>query len=143
MGLATDTRSIRPYRGLGAIWDVVARYAYAQLRYSPGLLAATLLALALIYLAPVVIAVGGLLTGRFAAAALAMVAWGLMARTTRPTLELYGQPHWLGYLLPLAALFYGAMTFDSAVRHRRGRGGAWKGRVRARAGTVEPRSREG
>jgi hypothetical protein len=32
-------------------------------------------------------------------------------------------------LLPVAAAFYCAMTADSAVRHWRGRGGAWKGRV--------------
>ena len=32
-------------------------------------------------------------------------------------------------LLPLAGALYAAMTFDSALAHWRGRGGAWKGRV--------------
>ena len=32
-------------------------------------------------------------------------------------------------LLPLAALLYTAMTADSALRHWRGQGGAWKGRT--------------
>jgi hypothetical protein len=30
----------------------------------------------------------------------------------------------------LIALLYAAMTLDSARRHRKGQGGAWKGRVR-------------
>jgi hopene-associated glycosyltransferase HpnB len=142
LGLATDSRSIRPYQGLGAIWEMVARSAYTQLRHSTGLLAGTLLALALTYVAPPVIALGAPLHGQAPAAMLALAAWGLMARAAWPTLKLYGQSPWLGPLLPLAALFYGAMTLDSAFRHWRGKGGAWKGRVQAPSGTVEQRSRD-
>jgi hypothetical protein len=32
-------------------------------------------------------------------------------------------------VLPFDAALYGAMTFDSARRHRSGRGGEWKGRT--------------
>ena len=35
LGLATESRSVRPYAGLGDIWDMVARSAYTQLRHSP------------------------------------------------------------------------------------------------------------
>jgi hypothetical protein len=31
--------------------------------------------------------------------------------------------------LPLAAALYAAMTVDSAIQHRRGVGGRWKGRA--------------
>jgi hopene-associated glycosyltransferase HpnB len=140
LGLATDSLSIRPYQGLGAIWEMVARCAYTQLRHSPGLLAGTLLALALTYVAPPVVALGAPLVGQVFAAVLGLAAWGLMARAFWPTLKLYGQPPWQAPLLPLAALFYGAMTLDSAIRHWRGEGGAWKGRVQAPTGTVEQRS---
>jgi hopene-associated glycosyltransferase HpnB len=59
LGLATDSRSIRPYQDLGAIWEMVARCAYTQLRHSPVRLAGTLLAMALTYVVPPVVALGG------------------------------------------------------------------------------------
>jgi hypothetical protein len=46
-----------------------------------------------------------------------------------PTYRLYRQPVWLATFLPLAAVFYCAITLDSAVRHWCGRGGQWKGRI--------------
>ena len=53
----------------------------------------------------------------------------MVALSLLPTLRLYRQSVWLAPLLPLAAALYSAMTFDSAWRHWRGRGGQWKGRV--------------
>ena len=46
-------RSLRPYRTVGEIGRMVARSAYAQLRYSPVLLCGTLLGMAIVYAAPV------------------------------------------------------------------------------------------
>ncbi len=55
--------------------------------------------------------------------------WGLMAALFWPMVRFYGlNPAWAA-LLPVAALFYCAMTIDSGIAHRRGRGGAWKGRL--------------
>jgi hypothetical protein len=65
-------------------------------------------------------------------AALGALAWLLMSLSLLPTLRLYDQSPWLAPLLPLAAALYSAMTFDSAWRHWRGRGGQWKGRVQDR-----------
>jgi hopene-associated glycosyltransferase HpnB len=139
LGLATVSRSIRPYRGLGEIWRMVARNAYTQLRHSrnaytqlrhsPLLLVGTLLAMALTFLAPPLVAVTAGIHDDGVAAFLAASAWLLMALSAVPTLRLYRQPAWLAALLPLAAVFYCAMTLDSARRHWRGRGGAWKDRV--------------
>ncbi len=52
-----------------------------------------------------------------------------MAVSAVPTLSLYRQPAWMAALMPLAAAFYCAMTLDSALRHWRGAGGAWKDRA--------------
>src|SRR3546814_16982368 len=52
LGLATEARSLRPYSGLSAIWDMVARSAYNQLRHSTLLPAGTLLRMVLTYLVP-------------------------------------------------------------------------------------------
>jgi hopene-associated glycosyltransferase HpnB len=129
LGLATASRSIRPYRGLGEIWRMVARNAYTQLRHSPPLLLGTLFAMALTFLAAPLVALTAGIHGEGGAAFLAASAWLLMALSAVPTLRLYRQPAWLAALLPLAAAVYCAMTLDSARRHWRGRGGAWKDRV--------------
>jgi len=131
LGLATTTRSLRGYAGLGAIWDMVARSAFTQLRYSALALAFTVFAMALVYLAPPATAVLGAVSGDLPAAALGLAAWGLMAMAYAPTLALYGRPAAAGLLLPVAAAFYVAMTVSSALRYWRGAGARWKGRVAA------------
>jgi hopene-associated glycosyltransferase HpnB len=133
LGLADDSRSLRPYRDLESIWDMVARSAYTQLRTSPLLLAGTLLAMALTYLAPPLALLAWPWHGSDLAAVAGGAAWALMAAAFLPTLRLYRQPPWLAALLPVSALLYSLMTVDSAWRHWRGRGGAWKGRMAARA----------
>ena len=129
LGLATEARSIRPYSGLSVIWDMVARSAYNQLRHSPLLLAGTLVGMVLTYLVPPLLLLAWPWHHDGAAALLGALTWLLMAFSLLPTLRLYRQPAWLAPLLPLAAALYSAMTFDSALRHWRGRGGQWKGRV--------------
>jgi hypothetical protein len=71
----------------------------------------------------------GILQGDPWLAALALAAWTLMALAYRPTAEFYRlATPWL-FTLPLAVALYTAMTVDSAIRYRCGRGGRWKGRV--------------
>src|SRR5438132_348192 len=52
LGPARDTTSIREYRSWRPIWDMVVRSAFAQLDYSPLILALTISMLSLTYLAP-------------------------------------------------------------------------------------------
>jgi hopene-associated glycosyltransferase HpnB len=132
LGLGTEARSIRPYSGLGVIWDMVARSAYNQLRHQPLLLAGTLAGMVLTYLVPPLLLFAYPWHQQGLPAALGALAWLLMSLSLLPTLRLYGQSPWLAPLLPLAAALYSAMTFDSAWRHWRGRGGQWKGRVQDR-----------
>lgn len=131
LGLAEDHRSLRPYEGLGGLWRMVARSAFAQLRHSWLLLTGTVLGMALLYLAPPVLGIWSLFQGWGFAAAAGLAAWAIMAATLIPTLRLYGRPVWEGLLLPVSGLLYTAMTVDSAIAHASGRGGAWKGRVQA------------
>ena len=120
LGFTTQVRSRRPYPRLAGLWDMVARSAYTQLRYSPALLIATLLGLVWLYaVAPA--AAWCLVAG--------LAAWALMAISYLPVLRLYQLRPWRAALLPLVALLYAAMTADSARRHRAGRGGEWKGRT--------------
>src|SRR5260221_5731353 len=42
LGLTTNVISVRPYPRLSELWDMIARSAYTQLRYSPVMLTATI-----------------------------------------------------------------------------------------------------
>src|SRR6266702_5353571 len=52
LGFSTGVRSLRPYPRLATLWDMIARSAYIQLRYSPGLLVLTLAGLLWLYALP-------------------------------------------------------------------------------------------
>ena len=121
--------SLRAYPHLKTIWDMVARTAYTQLHYSGWLLSGTVLGMVLVYLAGPVGLVWGLATSHWMLAGLGGSCWGVMALAYWPTLKLYRCPPILSLALPLIALLYTLMTIDSALRHWRGQGGAWKGRV--------------
>ncbi|MEV6755158.1 glycosyltransferase [Streptomyces sp. NPDC051214] len=132
LGLAERVDSVRPYPGLGDLWRMVSRSAYAQLRHNPLILLGTVLGLALIYLLPPVALLGGLATGSAWPAVLGGIAWLVMTATYVPMLRYYRQTLWLAPLLPFTAFLYLLMTVDSAVQHYRGRGAAWKGRTYTR-----------
>ncbi|MFF3896129.1 glycosyltransferase [Streptomyces sp. NPDC001812] len=136
LGLADRVDSVRPYPRLDDLWRMVSRSAYAQLRHSPVLLAGTVVGLALVYLVPPVAVVAGLAAGDRGAVAVGAAAWLVMAGTYLPMLRYYRQPLWLAPLLPFTAFLYLLMTVDSAVRHHRGRGAAWKGRTYPRPGVL-------
>ncbi|MFI6416076.1 glycosyltransferase [Streptomyces sp. NPDC050842] len=131
LGLAERVDSIRPYPGLAELWRMVSRSAYAQLRYSPLVLAGTVAGLVVVYLVPPVALAAGAVTRDAVAAWAGGAAWAVMAGTYVPMLRYYRQPLWLAPLLPFTALLYLLMTVDSAVQHYRGRGSAWKGRTYA------------
>ena len=76
LGLTHRAVSLRPYEGLSDIGRMVSRSAYAQLDYSPLLLAGTVVGMVITYLVPALLALFG--SGTAQAAGLA--AWLLMAR---------------------------------------------------------------
>ncbi|MCS6986046.1 MAG: glycosyltransferase [Sphingomonadaceae bacterium] len=124
-----DARSHRDNRRFASVRDMVARTAYAQLRHSPSLLLLTLFGLGLVFVVPPLVALGVPLHGSAPAAALGAGAWVAMAASCGPTLKLYGRPGWQGLALPVSAACYAGFTLLSALRHARGRGARWKGRV--------------
>jgi hypothetical protein len=107
---------------------MVSRSAYAQLRYSPLLLALTLLGMALTYWVAPLAAIFGHGTLRF----LGLGTFALMAVTFWPTLRFYGLAALWSLALPAIATAYMAFTVSSALQHMLGRGGRWKGRNQAR-----------
>ena len=137
LGLTTDVVSRRPYQRLADIWDMVARSAYTQLHYSLAATFAVAVGLAWLYLLPPAAAIAGLAmvsTGASPGSAswlagAGLAGWLVMTVTYLPMLRLYRLSPLRAPSLPLIAALYAAMTGDSALRHLRGRGGEWKGRL--------------
>jgi hopene-associated glycosyltransferase HpnB len=136
LGVTRQVVSVRPYPGLASLWQMVARSAYTQLRYSPVLLAGTLLGLLFLYVLPPAGTIAGLValgTGGGSPAAFTfgagLAGWGLMSLSFLPMLRLYRLSPLRAPGLPLIALLYAAMTADSARRHYAGRGAQWRGRT--------------
>ena len=133
LGYADRVLSLRPYPRLADLWDMVARSAYTQLWYSPLALAGTVVGLVVIYLGPPAVTVAGAAAGDWAVFAGGATAWLLLTASYLPMVSYYRlRPGW-ALTLPVAAALYGAMTVDSARRHYRGAGAAWKGRTYSRA----------
>ncbi|WP_199540611.1 glycosyltransferase [Paraburkholderia kururiensis] len=128
LDVAARSVSLRPYESWREIWNMIARTAFTQLRYSPWLLAGTMAGMAIIYLVPPVVA---LALG--AAAWPAWLAWAAMCCAYAPMLLYYRRSMLWAPVLPLIALFYVGATFASAWRYWRGKGGQWKARVQAPA----------
>jgi len=129
LGLTERVESLRPYGTTGEIGRMVARSAFAQLRYSPLLLCGTIAGMSLVYALPVLLAAFAHGLPRFAGA----LAWFGMAVSFQPILRFYRlSPLW-GLAVPLVGALYAGFTLQSAIEHWRGRGGMWKGRAQAMA----------
>jgi hopene-associated glycosyltransferase HpnB len=124
LGLANNVRSVRPYSSWREIEKMISRTAFTQLRHSAALLAGTVAAMLVTFVAPLfLIAVGSWSCG------LGLCAWLLMTGAFLPTLHYYRRSPLWTLLLPLVSLFYVGATIHSAVLYWQGRGGAWKGRI--------------
>ena len=125
IGQSQQVRSIRPYQGLDEIWNMIARSAYSQLRYSPWILLVCTLGLSLLFLAPVV----SLLLGPRPVQIMGLSAWMAMAVSYFSTLHYYRRSFAWAILLPLVGAIYLGMTWSSAIRYWQGERTRWKGRV--------------
>ena len=129
VGLTDRSRSVRPYAGWTDMRRMIARSAYAQLKYSPLLLAGTILGMVLTYLLPPFMT----LFGSGWAQLIGALAWMLMAISFQPILRFYRlSPLW-GVALPAISFLFMLYTLDSAYQYAAGKGGSWKGRVQAKA----------
>lgn len=131
LGLTEAVESIRPYDDFNHIRRMVSRSAYSQLDYSPLKLFGSVIGMALTYVAPPYLA----LFAEGWPGLLGAMVWAVMALSFQPILRLYRRSPMWGVALPFIALLYLGFTVDSAVQHWLGRGGAWKGRYQAAAGS--------
>jgi hopene-associated glycosyltransferase HpnB len=127
LGMTNRSVSLRRYETVRDVGQMIARSAYAQLGYSPLMLAGTIIGLLLIFVAPSALAI-------FAHGwpqALGAGAWLLMAISLVPMLRFYRRSPLWGIALPVIGALYTAFTLQSAIQFWRGKGGMWKGRAQA------------
>jgi hopene-associated glycosyltransferase HpnB len=129
LGLTDRTTSLRRYETLAPLWKMVKRTAFVQLDRSKRVTLLAGLGMAVLYVAPPALAFAGVILSDAWLASIAAAAWALMSVLYVPTLRAYRRPVREALGLPVAAALYTLMTFDSALAHVRGRGGAWKGRT--------------
>ena len=129
-----DVVSLREYGSIAAVWRMVRRTAFDELRYSWLRLTVAVLGLLLLFAVPPALVVLGILLGAIGAASPAWAvglgltgttAWILMSLVYTRAIRLFelGLPWAL--TLPLAGVLYGGMTLDSARRHVQGSRGVW------------------
>jgi hopene-associated glycosyltransferase HpnB len=125
LGLTHSAKSVRLYRHLKEIWDMVARTAFVELRCSLGLLMVCTLAMGLLYGVPVIMVASSNVLLFY----LSLSSLLIMFLTYVPILRFYRRSWAWGLCLPLIAVLFLAMTWTSAIRYWRGERTRWKGRV--------------
>jgi hopene-associated glycosyltransferase HpnB len=130
IGLTHSVVSHRRMDSLRDIWRMVQRSAYAQLHYSVLLLGGCVALLGVAFWVPP----ASVLAADPHIRALSIVTLVAMVATYLPTLLFYRRSPLWAVALPLTGTLYLLMTLSSAVRHWRGVGAVWKGRVYPRGG---------
>jgi hopene-associated glycosyltransferase HpnB len=125
IGLSHSLRSLRPYPDLRAIWNMVARTAFTQLRYSPLKLLLCTAALALAFWVPVL----GVTFGSGLSRQVSMLGLASMILSYVPTLRFFRLSKLWALTMPVIGTLYLGMTWTSAFRYWQGKRSQWKGRV--------------
>ena len=130
IGLTHSVHSLRPYNDLKAIWNMVARTAFIQLRYSGLVLTLCSVTMVASFVVPGI----GLLLPTATTKFLSAIALLGMMLSYLPTLKFYGLSARWALAMPVIGTLYLAMTWTSAVRYWLGKGSQWKGRAYSKNG---------
>jgi hopene-associated glycosyltransferase HpnB len=124
IGLTHSVHSLRRYDNLAGIWNMVARNAFCQLRYSMLFLVGTTVIMLMVFWLPV----AGLFFPGASAKIISACALAGLVLSYVPTLRFYGRSRAWALAMPLIAILYLAMAWSSAIRFWAGAGPSWKGR---------------
>ncbi|NUM34772.1 MAG: glycosyltransferase [Candidatus Brocadiae bacterium] len=124
-----DLESKRGYDTLSGIWNMVARSAFTELKYSYIRLSGCTLIMLIAFAMPIL----GSFFPLFAPVSPLLflpgfIAWLLMSITYLPTIQYFKVFPAFALTLPLSGLLYLAMTLSSAKRYFLGTKSHWKGR---------------
>jgi hypothetical protein len=138
----SEVTSQRVYDSVAAIWVMVRRTAFTELRYSWLRLAGTLIGMTLMFVTPPLLVVSGLgmtwagvisATGVSSPGAVLLATegfsvWVVMVLVYHPAVHFFELSTGRCWTLPVAGVLYGLMTLDSAVRHITGLQIGWRDR---------------
>jgi hopene-associated glycosyltransferase HpnB len=125
--MTSEIKSLRVYPDIGDVRRMIERTAFTQLGHSTLNLLGTIIGLAIMFLAPVVVPA----IGSSPAVGIGYTVWFVMSILYLPMVGFYGlSPIW-ALSLPIGAMFYMLATIDSARLYWQGKGGQWKGRAQA------------
>lgn len=124
IGLTHSVRSLRAYKSMKTVWNMVARTAFTQLRYSSLLLILCTALLMVAFWLPLL----GAAFGTVPARTLSAIALGAMILSYLPVLSFYSLSKWWTLTLPLVGTLYLSMTWTSALRYWQGKRSPWKER---------------
>jgi hopene-associated glycosyltransferase HpnB len=130
LGLTNSVRSIRPYETLTDFWNLVARSAFAELRFSIGRLLVCTAGMLILFCVPPIAPFVVRGTSRYAA----IVAGVAMLVSYLPVLRFHALNPARVLTLPLVAIGYLAMTWNSALRYWFGKPTLWKDRAYRKIG---------
>ncbi len=125
IGLSHDVEAIRPYGTLSNIWNMVARTAFTQLKYSLPLLLLCSALLVITFLTPL----AGILSDNSYVRLLSAISLIVMCLAYLPTIRHYRCSAFWVFSLPFASSLFLAMTWTSAIRYWRGERTRWKNRT--------------
>lgn len=125
LGLTNSARSMRPYATLADFWHLVARSAFAELKFSVPRLLICSAAMLILFGVPI----SAPFAGGGTAGSIGIVAILAMLLSYLPVLRFYSLHPVRALTLPLVAMGYLAMTWHSALRHWLGKPTIWKERV--------------
>ena len=128
-GLTHSAISIRPYKDLNEIWNMVARTAFTQLRYSSILLLLCTAIMLLAYWVPVAGLLAGIFTAKSDIFNISLIAYGILSITYIPVLRFYKVSSGYAVMLPFIGTLFLLMTWTSAIRYWSGERLRWRGRV--------------
>jgi hopene-associated glycosyltransferase HpnB len=132
MGLTHSVHSLRRYRGLREIWDMVARTAFTQLKYSYVYLLICTVLMVIGFVIPVI----GLFWYPWGGWNLVSLVIVIMMMTTySSSLRFYGMSTFWALTMPLIGVLFLAMTWSSAYRYWNGQRAQWRGRSYSRRST--------
>lgn len=126
IGLSHSVTSHRGYKDLRGLWNMVARSAFTQLKYSTSLLLLCTVIMISMFWMPLI----GLLSNISLPWKLFFAAgWIAMVISYLPTLVYYRRSSLFTFLMPVIGSLYLLMTWTSALRYFAGKRSEWKGRV--------------
>lgn len=128
---APNLKSMRGYDTLSGIWNMVARSAFTELKYSYLRLFGCILIMLLMFAIPlvsIIMPIFSLANYSIETAICGLFTWILIICTYAPSIFYFHLSFMWAISLPFGALLYLCMTIDSAFRYLLGTKATWKGR---------------